>query len=71
MAAAELRAKLKKMEEDKAGQQCMVDGLEKERDFYFNKLRDVEVFLQEKQSEMTGDTPLTGKSLSDQIFQIL
>lgn len=40
-----------------------VEGLEKERDFYFGKLRDIEVLCQE------GDNP--GTQLSDSILQIL
>lgn len=40
-----------------------VEGLEKERDFYFGKLRDIEVLCQE------GDAP--GTPLSDSILQIL
>ena len=44
----------------------MVDGLEKERDFYFGKLRDVEVLCQEEQ-EKGGDVP----DIVSKIFAIL
>jgi len=48
----------------------MVDGLEKERDFYFHKLRDVELLLQ--QSDQNDETAgMTGAELSDMIFKIL
>lgn len=40
-----------------------MDTLEKERDFYFGKLRDIEMFLQANQSEQT---PLT-----EQVLKIL
>jgi len=40
-----------------------VDGLEKERDFYFGKLRDIEVLCQEEGA--------AGTTLSDKILQIL
>lgn len=40
-----------------------VDGLEKERDFYFGKLRDIEVLCQE------GDN--AGTPLSESVLQIL
>ena len=38
-----------------------VDGLEKERDFYFGKLRDIEVLCQE---EGAAGTPLSDKVLA-------
>lgn len=40
-----------------------VDGLEKERDFYFGKLRDIEVLCQEEGA--------VGTDLSDKVLQIL
>ena len=40
-----------------------VDGLEKERDFYFGKLRDIEVICQEEGN--------AGTSLSERVLQIL
>ena len=42
-------------------------GLEKERDFYFNKLRDIEIMLQDIEDAGTG----TPDSLTKDIFTIL
>ena len=41
-----------------------VDGLEKERDFYFSKLRDIEVLCQEHESD---DIPVL-KSIMDILY---
>lgn len=42
-----------------------IEGLEKERDFYFDKLRDIEVLLQEEEDKGQGTT------LTAAIFKIL
>lgn len=66
---AGLEKKLHAAEEETSQLKLMVDGLEKERDFYFHKLRDVELLLQ--QSGPEEKAALTGAELSDMIFKIL
>jgi len=69
-AVAAIQKKLAAVEEENSSMKLMVDGLEKERDFYFHKLRDVELLLQ--QSDQNDETAgMTGAELSDMIFKIL
>lgn len=44
-----------------------VEGLEKERDFYFGKLRDIEMYCQEHEN----DESLTGKGVIKSILNVL
>jgi RP/EB family microtubule-associated protein len=53
------------LQKENADLKTDIEGLEKERDFYFDKLRDIEVLLQEVEDK--GD----GNSVSAAIFKIL
>jgi len=46
-------------------------GLEKERDFYFDKLRDIEILLQDMEEEGSLQDSAGAKSLSSKMFKIL
>ena len=46
-------------------------GLEKERDFYFDKLRDIEILLQDMEEEGSLQDSAGAKSLSAKLFKIL
>merc|ERR1711865_901886 len=53
------KAELAEKEEAAADLQLNVDALEKERDFYFGKLRDIELLCQEREDDDVGE-PLAG-----------
>lgn len=57
------QAEIDSLTQEMAELRTNVDGLEKERDFYFGKLRDIEVICQE------GDN--AGTSLSDSVLAVL
>ena len=54
---------------DETSIKMALDGLEKERDFYFKKLRDIEVYLQElgDVEEMQGQA----KEIAQKVFAVL
>jgi len=62
------KAELAEKEEAAADLQLNVDALEKERDFYFGKLRDIEILCQERE---TDDVDENMASLIDTIKKIM
>jgi len=58
--SAEMAAQMEEMTQELIDMRLSIEGLEKERDFYFGKLRDIEVVIQE--SSESSD-PLASKIL--------
>ena len=71
---ATLKAAIAQKDEDTISSKHELDGLEKERDFYFDKLRDIEILLQdleEKKEEEKNSNDEEVTSISSAIFKIL
>jgi len=58
--SAEMAAQLEDLTQELLEMRLSIEGLEKERDFYFGKLRDIEVVIQEASD---GTDPLASKIL--------
>ena len=67
-----LRGDVTRLEEENEQLAQQSEGLEKERDFYFNKLRDIEVLLQSADGA-EGDEPWAarGAELAQKVNDIL
>jgi RP/EB family microtubule-associated protein len=64
-------AKVEMLTQENAQLQATVEGLEKERDFYFEKLTIVEEMLQERQAAAGENAPAEMNDLVEQVFKIL
>mmetsp|Transcript_16316 Transcript_16316/g.33579 ORF Transcript_16316/g.33579 Transcript_16316/m.33579 type:complete len:354 (-) Transcript_16316:111-1172(-) len=68
--SAKLMKKNTELTKEVDGLKVAVDGLEKERDFYFEKLRDIEVMLQAFQ-EKEGKSLEMGNKVVEDVFRVL
>eukprot|EP01067_Filipodium_phascolosomae_P005259 Filipodium_phascolosomae@DN334_c0_g1_i1.p1 len=66
-----LNEKIAKLQEDAAENELVVEGLEKERDFYFRKLRDIEIHCQESLAVAERGETVDGKESLMTIQRIL
>merc|ERR1711865_98375 len=63
--------KVKELETMNAELRLTVDGLERERDFYFGKLRDIEILLQAQEGENQADADTKNSEQVQRVFKIL
>jgi len=71
-AKAASSGKVKELEQMNAELRLTVDGLERERDFYFGKLRDIEILLQSQEGEAAeGEAETPQAEMVQRIFKIL
>jgi microtubule-associated protein, RP/EB family len=61
-------ATIKKLEEERSHMMMHIQGVERERDFFFEKLRNIEVLLQDREESKEGENE---KDLASSIFKIL
>ena len=76
--AGSMQSKINGLESEKiqltkrcADLQITVDGLERERDFYFGKLRDIEILLQTVVEDEVNKPTAEVKAIADRAFKIL
>lgn len=68
---AQLQREMKTLEKEHSELKMHIDGVEKERDFYFEKLRNIEVMLQElgeKEAAAKGGDAAVAAAATDRLF---